>query len=97
MCSITLMTIIIHVCLLLLINILDIYYITNVLHYFDAHCKCLLHHVYVFLALIVVLRSGIILGWLIYLYYGQMKLCQVDWLICVLQGIIIVNVVLTLT
>ena len=38
----------------------------NVLHYFDVHCKCLLHYACVFFALILVLRSGISLGWLIY-------------------------------
>ena len=48
-------------------NHLYIYYIKNVLHYFDACCKCLLHHAYAFFALIVVFRSGIRLEWLIYL------------------------------
>ena len=65
MCSNTLMTIIIHVCILLLIT--NIYYITNVLHYFDACCKCLLCNAYAFYTLIIVLISGIRLGWLIYL------------------------------
>ena len=67
MCSITLMAIIKHMCLLLLMSVLDIYDVANVLHYFQVCCRCLLHHVYVFFALMVVLRSGIKLEWLIYL------------------------------
>ena len=66
MYSITLMAIIIHV-YIVLITILDIYDITNVLHYFDACCRSLSHHACVFFALFVVLRSGIRLGWLMYL------------------------------
>ena len=65
------MTIIMHVSHLLPITIFDIYDVANVLHYFDACCQCLLHHAYVFFALIVVLRTGIKLGLLIYLVVHQ--------------------------
>ena len=67
MCNITLMTIIIHVHLLFLITILDIYDIASMLHYFDKCCRCLLNYACVFFALTVVLRSSIKLGWVIYL------------------------------
>ena len=66
MCSITLMTINVHVHLLFLINILDIYDIANVLYYFDSFCRCLLDHASAFFAFMVLI-SVIKLGWLIYL------------------------------
>ena len=37
------------------------------LHHCDASCRCLFYHTCAFFALSVVLRSGIKLGWLIYL------------------------------
>ena len=67
MCSIIMMIIIIHVCLLLLINILDIYDIAHVPHHLDVYCRCLLQHAHALFAVILIVRSGIRLGWLIYL------------------------------
>ena len=54
------MTIIIHVSFTS-DNFFDIYDATN------ACCRCLLCHACVFFALMLVLRSGIKLGWIIYL------------------------------
>ena len=56
------MPIIIHVCHLPLMIIFGIYDFANVLHYFDVCFKCLLHHVYVLFAVMIVHRSGINLG-----------------------------------
>ena len=60
MCSITLMTIIVHVYILLLITILDIYDFVDVLGCFDAHCRCLLYHTCAFFALIEVMSGRLV-------------------------------------
>ena len=94
MCSVTVTTIIIHMYLSILLTILYIYYITHVQHYFDALCKCKLHHACALIALILVLRSDIRIGWLIYLVVwpnevmsGRLvKMCSVgynNWKCCI--------------